>query len=73
MPVRKDMRVELDVPPWCRGAQVFDLLSGERLAEAQPGRLPLALAGLSGFRLLWIDADPGHATLTTLSRKEEDR
>ena len=71
MPVRNDMRVELDVPPWCRGAQVFELLSGERLAEAQPGRLPLTLVGLNGFRLLWIDADPGHVTLITLTRKGE--
>jgi len=73
MSVRKDVRVELDVPPWCRGAQVFDLLSGERLAEARPGRLPLTLAGLSGFRLLWIDADPGHSVLDTLARLEGDR
>ena len=35
--------------------------------------LPLTLAGLSGFRLLWIDADPGHDTLNTLTRKGEDR
>ena len=69
MPVRKDVRVELDVPPWCRGASVLDLLGGERLAVSRPGRLPLTLAGLSGFRLLWIDADPGQAALDTFSRK----
>ena len=73
MPVRKDVRVELDVPPWCCGASVLDLLGGERLAVSRPGRLPLTLAGLSGFRLLWIDADPGHSVLDTLARLEGDR
>lgn len=72
-PPPRDVRVVLDVPPWCRGASVLDLLGGGRLAEARPGRLPLTLAGLSGFRLLWIDADPGSTALTTLSRKGEYR
>ncbi len=73
VPPPRGARVELDVPPWCRGASVLDLLGGGRLAEARPGRLPLTLAGLSGFRLLWIDADPGSTALTTLSRKGEYR
>ena len=73
MPVRKDVRVELDVPPWCCGASVLGLLGGERLADSRPGRLPLILAGPGGFRLLWIDTDPVRAALTTLTRIGELR
>ena len=55
MPVRKDVRVELDVPPWCRGASVLDLRSGASVATAQPGRLRVVLPELKSYQLLWID------------------
>ncbi len=55
MPVRKDMRVELDVPPWCRGASVLDLFTGQRVTPAQAGRQINSLPALTGFQLLWID------------------
>ena len=57
MPVRKDVRVELDVPPWCQGVSAQDLLSGHTAATVQSGRQTLTLPALSGFQLLLIDGN----------------
>lgn len=67
-PLFRDVPVELDVPPWCLGREVLDLRTGERLADSLPGRLRLVLPELRAFRLLWIDADPGHPALKALPR-----
>ncbi len=55
VPVRNDVRVELDVPAWCQGGRITDLRTGATVALAATGRTALTLSELRGFRLLWIE------------------
>jgi len=57
MPVRKDVRVELDVPPWCRGRQLRNPVDGAFVADVSPGKMRLVLPELRGFQLMWIEGD----------------
>lgn len=52
-PPRRNVRVALDIPAWCRGAQISDLESGATLSDSKPGRTNIVLPELATCRLLW--------------------
>ncbi len=73
LPFRRDVRVELDIPPWCGGSKALDLLTGKPVADVRLGRCGLVISELHGFRLLWVDADPGRPALRNLPKTGKPR
>lgn len=67
--LRKNVPVELEIPSWCRGAQVVDLLTGKSLGAVRPGRCGLVIPELKAFRVLWVEADPVKSVLSKLPQE----
>jgi hypothetical protein len=68
-PSRRNVPIEIDVPSWCRGTQVIDLLTGKPLADARSGRCRLIVPDLHAFRVLWVDADHVQAALRNIPKE----
>ncbi len=67
-PIRRGVRVKLDMPAWCHGTRASDLLSGETFDIGQSARGELMLPELKAFRVLWVESDPARSVFRNLQR-----